>query len=589
MGALVVILDIPTCCPRCSVSDHEAVRQFLNIAYSMGLNPKGRNWGSLVNWDDLGKFYAAAIISWTVVLYAGTAFLIYNRKLAFIKIRNLPLATAAITFLHVYLVKIVLAYTTNGHFPCAAEFWIMSIYLPFGIALFQANLAQLESISDQQQDLVLSRNFHNEKQQDLTLPRRIWYQWMSLRSVQRTYVCIGLGMLVQLVITAILYATTPTLQGDWSSYGKVSHAKGQVLCRKSLQWIPSAFWQLAWSWLYGPYLLFRVRKIHDVHYWRLAIILSVISGLPGTPLWLAAVFSTGFKKVNPWWVPPMWLAPGIFVMQFTTIFFPIYEIFRSRYQMRATLAILESWEDKRQLRDESQPASSRGSNNFASSTSSREIYTMSALEKALNVHPDQLLQFAATRDFTAENILFLMEVRDWRKLWETAPGPVEKIPGHIRARLFQSAVHIYASRVHEKSAEFPINIESKIRQDLDAVFEGAVPPSKLAEEPDSGFQNATSWFKSPPTVKTFRSEDSADSSETRIVGTVLLPKEEPQSIFPPHPGVAPLGEYRTQISSAFNEHVFDAAEDSIKYLVLTNTWQKFVKEHSLSRTVSTEG
>src|ERR1700761_4211290 len=105
----------------------------------MGLNPKGRNWGSLVNWDDLGKFYAGFIISWTVILYAGVAFLVVNRNLAFIKIRNLPLAIAALSFLHVYLVKIFLAYTTNGHFSCSAEFWIMSIYLPFGIALFQAN------------------------------------------------------------------------------------------------------------------------------------------------------------------------------------------------------------------------------------------------------------------------------------------------------------------------------------------------------------------------------------------------------------------------------------------------------------------
>lgn len=113
-------------------------------------------------------------------------------------------------------------------------------------------------------------------------------------------------MLVQLVITIALYTTTPELQGNWSSYGNVSHAKGQALCRKSLVWIPSAFWQLLWSWVFGLYTLFKVRNIRDTHYWRLGTWLSVVSGLPGTPLWLAAVFCLKFKPVNIRWVPPMW-------------------------------------------------------------------------------------------------------------------------------------------------------------------------------------------------------------------------------------------------------------------------------------------
>jgi hypothetical protein len=328
----------------------------------MGLNENGRNWGSLVNWDDLGKFYAGFIVAWTVLLYSGVAFLIINRRLAFIKIRNQPLAIAAVSFLHVYLVKIFLAYTTNGHFLCSAEFWIMSIYLPFGIALFQANLVQLRSISDQQRDLAFTKHNNSDEYSSLSPPQRLWLRWSSLSGIQRSYVYIGAGMTVQLIITAALYATTPTLQGDWSSYGDVSHAKGQALCRKSLEWIPSAFWQLAWSWLYGPYLLFRVRNIHDVHYWRLQVIYSVVSGLPGAPLWLAALYSTAFKPVNRWWVPPMWLAPGIIVMQFVTIFFPVYEIIKSRLQMRQTLAILESWEDRRGIKQlSSHAASSRAS------------------------------------------------------------------------------------------------------------------------------------------------------------------------------------------------------------------------------------
>jgi hypothetical protein len=162
----------------------------------MGLNPKGRDWGDLVNWDDLGKFYAAFIIVWTVFLYAGVIWLALNRHLPFVKIRNLPLSIAAVSFLHVYLVKIFLAYTTNGHFSCSAEFWIMSIYLPFGIALFQASLVQLRSIFDQQQQYL---RYTPDAEDDRPSQRvaSLWNFWKSRPKVQKAYVGIALGMVVQ--------------------------------------------------------------------------------------------------------------------------------------------------------------------------------------------------------------------------------------------------------------------------------------------------------------------------------------------------------------------------------------------------------
>ena len=286
----------------------------------MGLNPKGRDWGQLVNWDDLGKFYTGFIITWSIILYAGVIWLILNRHLPFVKIRNLPLSIAAISFLHVYLIKIFLAYTTNGNFTCGAEFWIMSIYLPFGIALVQASLVQLRAVFDEQQ-----KYLRYTPESGYTWPSQrvhgLWNYWTSRSKVQKAYILIGLGMVIQLIITGALYGSTPTLQGDWDSYGAISHAKGQGKCRKSPVWydflscitiiadlyrIPSAFWQLFYAWVYGPYVLYSVRNIHDTHHWRLQVILTIVSGLPGAPLWLASVFSESFKPINPWWVPPMW-------------------------------------------------------------------------------------------------------------------------------------------------------------------------------------------------------------------------------------------------------------------------------------------
>ncbi len=42
--------------------------------------------------------------------------------------------------------------------------------------------------------------------------------------------------------------------------------------------IPSSFWQLFWSCIYGPYLLYKVRNISDTHLWRLQTIICIISG-----------------------------------------------------------------------------------------------------------------------------------------------------------------------------------------------------------------------------------------------------------------------------------------------------------------------
>jgi hypothetical protein len=162
------------------------------------ISPQGRNWGPVVNWDDLGKFYAFFLVAWTVILFTGMSWLVTNRKLSFLKMRNIPLAITATTFLHIYLIKILLAYTTNGHFLCSAEFWIMSIYLPFGIALFQANMMQLLSISTRQRKLLeKDRASVRQLRQSSDGAQSLWSRWRALNSLKKTYIFIGIGMILQ--------------------------------------------------------------------------------------------------------------------------------------------------------------------------------------------------------------------------------------------------------------------------------------------------------------------------------------------------------------------------------------------------------
>lgn len=164
----------------------------------MHLYHAGRNWDQHVNWDDLGKLCAGFIISWTVILSAGIVWLVAHRRVPSIKIRNVGLSVASVACLHIYLIKICLAYVVNGHFTCWAEFWIMSIYLPFGIALFQANTVQLESISRKQQALLQRGSSLLEHSEESSTDRTkqnggLW----NLTAAQRTHVFIGVGMLIQ--------------------------------------------------------------------------------------------------------------------------------------------------------------------------------------------------------------------------------------------------------------------------------------------------------------------------------------------------------------------------------------------------------
>jgi hypothetical protein len=410
----------------------------------------------------------------------------------------------------------------------------------------------------------------------------------------------------QLIITSAIYAGSPTLQGDWSSYGDLPFNKGQAKCRKTLEWVPSAFWQLFWTWIYGPYELYRIRNIRDAHRWRLQAILCIVSGLPGSPLWIAAVFSTAFKPVNPWFVPPMWLAPGIIVMQFATIFFPIFEIYEHRMSLLKRVESFSSsdstiWsgsfiaEKVNQLR----PKSSATEFLDELNTTVGRLYSIGALEHALNVNPEPLLQYAARQDFTAENIVFLTQVRDWRRAWQSAPKNPSTglVTEDAQIRLFRMAIDIFTTSVDEKTSDFPINIEGHVRKGLAAILGPTVLndlggfATRNAQKNSYGTElhgvpsmiPVAPWAEQKQAVA-ITTTISASTAETglRSISTGTTVASKPISAEPKpyrledRPDISPKTNGRGLDIPGFDEHVFDDAESSIKYLVLTNTWRKFV-------------
>lgn len=104
-------------------------------------------------------------------------------------------------------------------------------------------------------------------------------------------------------MTLAIYLADRKFHSSWGSIGPsqghLPNTKWAAKCRKGWEWyapsslhvkpifarllthpyrIPSTVWQFVWSWFYGPYILYQIRNINDVHYWRLQITLCVIAG-----------------------------------------------------------------------------------------------------------------------------------------------------------------------------------------------------------------------------------------------------------------------------------------------------------------------
>jgi hypothetical protein len=164
------------------------------MAFSNGYSMKME-----INTDGLGKLYICIAVLWTVLLVPGALVLLRNRQLPYLRIRNIPLALTGVATLHVYLVLCFMVYVLQGNFPCQTEYWIMSIYLPLGIALYQASNSQLLHISALQKKFAMADS--QEKDEKKALRKRGWRSAMdvvmSYNPTKRTMICIAIGMVLQ--------------------------------------------------------------------------------------------------------------------------------------------------------------------------------------------------------------------------------------------------------------------------------------------------------------------------------------------------------------------------------------------------------
>lgn len=190
---------------------------------------------------------------------------------------------------------------------------------------------------------------------------------------------------------------------------------------------------------------------------------------------------------------------------------------------------------------------------------------MAALENVLRNNPRPLLEFASLKDFSGENVSFLCHITDWKNAYALC-----KEDPNRRHDLFIGAVRIHSHFVSLEYSEFPVNISSRTGKTLHQIFDEA---ADLLNRRRSSHSDSATPFDDVPTADDKPPAASILKGGLGLEGT--LGKANLQSVTQ----MAELncdGQDDIPVPEAFNAAVFDDAENEIKYLVLTNTWPKFV-------------
>lgn len=255
-------------------------------------------------------------------------------------------------------------------------------------------------------------------------------------------------------------------------------------------------------------------------------------------------------------------------MEFITVTNPLAQIFRYNKSKKKTLRFSEPV-------DARHPARDRPTNTY---------HTIKSLEECLETNPKALQEYAAKKDFSIENINFLIKVPKFRQEWELTFNSRNTTPERSRRRMFQEAVEIYTTFVNPETAKLQINISGSIHAQLKKLF-GEATKAIAVRRPNTHHQptsEVTPWETAPDTQPKAASQFKGlfDKAMKKVF-------DGPNTWFRRNSEHIRLIERlhnnplaNIHIPVEFDKHCFDAAESSIKGLVYTSTWQEFNKRNS---------
>ena len=304
-------------------------------------------------------------------------------------------------------------------------------------------------------------------------------------------------------------------------------------------------------------------------------------------------------------------------MEIVTVVFPIYQILKHKRAAREIRNALAKFDQKRL--ESSHDSVTLGSSAATGSLSSKKkkMYPVKALDECLTGNPEQLQIFASCREFTGENIIFLTQVLFFRHLCQKLSTSVGLSVRRARLVMFQKALAIFLTLVHSSTANYPINIESSIYNRLQLLFSPAtavIAMCKTSRRTSSlsltNTSSATPWedhehqeLTPPGTIPSSGSANSNNhhKSNSRTQDLVSIPLRS----LPSRSKYISLGNGSSdhivsirerefdsldtdsaagvqddpfnnlKVPANFDATVFDAAYESVRYLVYTETWQRY--------------
>ncbi|KAJ3546864.1 hypothetical protein NM208_g1792 [Fusarium decemcellulare] len=524
------------------------------------------------NWDRVGVFYVSFCVTWTTLVFGGMAFCWVNRRNPILRLRGLPLSFAAIAFLHLYWILGQITYPVGATMPIVlaydVQYFFMGIWFPLGIALFHASNSRFLHVAKLQKQFTSP---YLRGRVGCNGSRGSWLcRLRNLDYTKRIMIFIGFGMVIQVLLTVGMWLACRKYHPTYGIPG--TELRGATLPEQLVdlgrgwEWWPSVLWQVVWTWIVAPVLIWRAWGIRDTMGWRTQTIGCCISNLHATPMFLMASYMPAFAPVNMYFSPSQWIHLSVLMFEIFTVFVPAGQVIRQMILAKRAAATNAKWETESQtttLRESSsmdrklssaQSAEKGERVDYSDESLGDRLYTMSALNQTLDDNPGPLQDFSALSDFSGENIAFLTRLARWRASWYAEPTKEQRLEAYNRA------LEIYIDFISPRDAEFPLNLSSTDLKCLEDIFEKAtrILYGEARVDPAVPFELPTS-------------AGSGSSHGTTLAGAVSRVR------------------YTGEVADCFGPGVFDDAESHIKYLVLTNTWPKFVKEmQSRRRSCETE-
>lgn len=283
-------------------------------------------------------------------------------------------------------------------------------------------------------------------------------------------------------------------------------------------------------------------------------------------MFLIASYVPAFNKVNMYFSQSQWIHLSIMMFEIFTVFVPAVQVIRLWMLNKWAANANAKWETESQTStlhssttvDWKLAAISMAekgkSMDFTDAEMGDRVITMKALEHVLAENPGPLLEFSALNDFSGENIAFLTRTSRWKASW-----PAVKPTEDQTIEVYNAALEIYTDFISPLDAEFPLNLPSADLKKMEHVFE---KPARILR--GAGRVNPATPFDFDGPTR--RGRSGSDSDDTTA-----------------------YAQYTGEIAAEFDENVFNAIQNHIKYLVLTNTWPKFVSEMQSRRRSSETG